>query len=253
MYAATRSDASVASSPKVPWIRAQRGSVARSTWGCKATRIPTARYSWRATLPVPRPTPASQWQPSRRPPATGRRVRQRGREWVISEPVAGITRERHRDTERPFCGKTLHLVVPLCERPPVFQRAQDVKVVHIPVADHGSHAWRAKELQLGISRDGHRMEHEPRFVLERESLQEVFDPLTHPGARDPGRARGMTEASGLIAGCHEWHCSHRPWASRSVDDGLMAPHADLVVDPILAPALGDEARPVAHLDLKAGG
>ena len=39
---------SSASSPKVATWRAQRGSVARSTCGCRATRMPTAMYSWRA-------------------------------------------------------------------------------------------------------------------------------------------------------------------------------------------------------------
>ncbi len=38
-----------ASSPKVPFARAQRGSVARSTCGCRARRSPTARYSARTT------------------------------------------------------------------------------------------------------------------------------------------------------------------------------------------------------------
>ena len=42
---------SSASSPKVPLMRAQRGSVARSAMGCRAVRMPTARYSWRAISP----------------------------------------------------------------------------------------------------------------------------------------------------------------------------------------------------------
>ena len=43
--------ANSASSPKVPLLRPQRGSVARSAMGCSARLIPIARYSCRAISP----------------------------------------------------------------------------------------------------------------------------------------------------------------------------------------------------------
>ena len=48
MYATPSAPVRSASSPKVALIRDHRGSVARSTWGCRATRSPSARYSCRA-------------------------------------------------------------------------------------------------------------------------------------------------------------------------------------------------------------
>ena len=51
MYAPASFEVKCASSPNVPDILGHLGSVARSTCGCKATRIPTAKYSWRAMFP----------------------------------------------------------------------------------------------------------------------------------------------------------------------------------------------------------
>ncbi len=48
MYATSSDDTTSASEPSVPLVRAQRGSVARSAIGCRATRMPAARYSCRA-------------------------------------------------------------------------------------------------------------------------------------------------------------------------------------------------------------
>ncbi len=59
MYAAVSRPTSAPSSPKVPPARAQRGSVAMSAIGCRATWMPTARYSRRAMSPKRRTTSSS--------------------------------------------------------------------------------------------------------------------------------------------------------------------------------------------------
>ncbi len=69
MYAAPSSPDSSASSPKVWSARDQRGSVARSTCGCRATRMPTAVYSWRAMSPNRSTSAAS--RVAARPSASG--------------------------------------------------------------------------------------------------------------------------------------------------------------------------------------
>ena len=47
-YAAATSATKSASLPKLWNCRPQRGSVQRSICGCRAERMPTAQYSWRA-------------------------------------------------------------------------------------------------------------------------------------------------------------------------------------------------------------
>ena len=112
MYAATRREASSASSPKVCMIRAHRGSVARSAIGWSATWMPTARYSRRAMSPNSRTRILVARAPrTRSAPATARtRARPpRGCE-VVREAVSRIRRDRHRDAEPrlsspgPACG-----------------------------------------------------------------------------------------------------------------------------------------------------
>ena len=104
MYAAVSRPTSSASSPNVPTMRAQRGSVARSAIGCSATWMPTARYSCRAMSPKSRTSSSS---PRRSEPDRLGPLRERAggpaRRRVLVERVTRIGGDRHRDAEpRPL-------------------------------------------------------------------------------------------------------------------------------------------------------
>ena len=91
------SETRAGSLPKVPEVRAQRGSVARSAMGCSARRIPTARYSSRTVSAKARTRSTSPVAPS--PIGSGHREKLASR-----SPEAGLSVAPWRGSEESVTG-----------------------------------------------------------------------------------------------------------------------------------------------------
>ena len=170
------------SCPNVCAWRAHRGSVARSSVGCSAARIPTATYSCRAMSAKRRTRSASRSAAS--PSGSGHCENAlaandvpafsmnacRGSVEMVTGIPCGVSR-----------GEPLHGVVPAGRQPRV------VQVVHVEVVDElalhhlarGGLADPAGTLEHRPVRTGldHRVEHQADLLLQRQAGQQVVDPL----------------------------------------------------------------------------
>ncbi len=170
------------SCPNVCAWRAHRGSVARSSVGCRAARIPTATYSCRATSANRRTRAGSRSAASpsgsghcenalaaNDVPAFWMNACRGSVEMVTGIAVRGLGRE------------PLHRVVPACRHPRVVQ-VVDVEVVDELALHHlpgGGLADPAGTLEDRAVRTGfdHRVEHQAGLLLQRQPGEQVVDPL----------------------------------------------------------------------------
>ena len=110
-YARTSFRARSASSPKVPLIRLQRGSVARSACGESVSWMPTARYSWRAMSAKRRTSRVAYRGEAERLGPLRESARLDARAEDVLEMISGIGADGERNAESRALGDLLQLVV----------------------------------------------------------------------------------------------------------------------------------------------